>query len=76
MLVAILVLLEGPLIPLSPTLAPTCTPLTGRKSEAFSPMGSLRVAGITAGSALGAGVEVTTTGWGKTSSWRGPELCE
>lgn len=46
-------------------------PLTGRKSEAFSPMGSFRVAGMMADSALGAGVEVTTGGRDRTSSWRG-----
>lgn len=37
-------------------------------------MGSFRVAGMMAGSALSAGVEVTTCGQGTTSSWRGPEL--
>lgn len=35
-------------------------------------MGSFRVAGMMAGSALGAGVEVTTWDQGRTSSWRGP----
>lgn len=37
-------------------------------------MGSLRVAGKMAGSALGAGVEVTTGGRDRTSSWKGLEL--
>lgn len=37
-------------------------------------MGSLRVAGMMAGSALGAGVEVMTWGQGRTSSWSGSEL--
>lgn len=37
-------------------------------------MGSLRVAGKMAGSALGAGVEVMTGGRDRTSSWKGLEL--
>lgn len=37
-------------------------------------MGSFRVAGMMAGSALGAGVEVATWDQGRTSSWRGLEL--
>ena len=37
-------------------------------------MGSFRVAGMMGDSALGAGVEVTTGGRDRTSSWRGPGL--
>lgn len=39
-------------------------------------MGSLRVAGKMAGSALGAGVEVMTGGRDRTSSWKGLELAD
>lgn len=49
-------------------------PLTGKKSEAFKPMGSFRVAGMMSGSPLGAGVEVMTDGRAGTSSCRKQRL--
>lgn len=49
-------------------------PLTGKKSEAFRPMGSFRVAGMMTGSPLGAGVEVMTDGRAGTSSCKEQRL--
>lgn len=58
----------GAVAGLSPNLGGGPTPLTGRKSEALSPMGSFRVAGMTAGSPLGADAEVMAGGRGGASS--------
>lgn len=48
--------------------------LTGKKSEAFKPMGSFRVAGMIAGSPLGTGVAVITDGRAGTSSCKEQRL--
>lgn len=47
---------------------------TGRKLEVFSSMGSFRVVGMMVGLVLGVGVEVTTGGRVRISSWRDLEF--